>query len=78
MSTPRPPKGSAGKVHLMRRWLARLAFSALVLSFVLFWTAFQRKQREGVSGRVVVEVVAGVLLGVVVVESAGHEQILLW
>lgn len=36
----------------MRRWLARLSFSFLVLGFVLAWQGYRLGQREGESSRV--------------------------
>lgn len=46
----------------MRIWLARFGFSFLVLSCVLFWTAWKRQKVEGTSNRVVLETVGGALL----------------
>ncbi len=36
----------------MRRWLARLSFSFLIVAFVLAWQGYRLSQTEGRSGRV--------------------------
>ena len=43
----------------MRRWLARLGFSFVVLAFVLFWSAYQRSKTEATSARVILYVMGG-------------------